>query len=121
MEVAAIDPIASMQAVNNPNLERVAEEVRAKLQRVIDNLWGGIMRSLLAYLIMALVVFSVGLCACSKKKEEAEPEKGAIEKMTDEVAHTAVKKIRTPIDQAHSAKAAEEERAKAMDKALQEQ
>jgi hypothetical protein len=68
---------------------------------------------------MAVVVFSVGLCACSKK-EKAEPqEKGAIEKMTDEVAHTAVKKIRTPIDQAHSARAVEEERAKAMDEALQ--
>ena len=76
------------------------------------------MRSLLNYLVMALVVFSVGLGACSKK-EEAEPEKGAIEKMTDEVAHTAVKKIRTPIDQARSAKAVEEERAKAMDEALQ--
>ena len=78
------------------------------------------MRRLLTYLVMALVVVSVGLCACSKK-EEGEPEqKGAIEKMTDEVAHTAVKKIRTPIDQARSAKAIEEERAKAMDEALQE-
>ena len=77
------------------------------------------MRSLLTYLAMALVVFSLGLQACSKK-EEVEPEKkGAIEKMTDEVAHTAVKKIRTPIDQAHSARAIEEERAKAMDEALQ--
>ena len=76
------------------------------------------MRSLLFCLVMALVVCSAGLCACSKK-EEVEPEKGAIEKMTDEVAHTAVKKIRTPIDQAHSAKAVEEERAKAMDEALQ--
>jgi len=76
------------------------------------------MRSLLTYLVMTLVVFSIGLYACSKK-EEVEPEKGAIEKMTDEVAHTAVKKIRTPIDQAHSARAVEEERAKAMDEALQ--
>lgn len=76
------------------------------------------MRRLLMYLVMALVVFSVGLFACSKK-EEVEPEKGAIEKMTDEVAHTAVKKIRTPIDQAHSARALEEERAKAMDESLQ--
>jgi PBP1b-binding outer membrane lipoprotein LpoB len=76
------------------------------------------MKRLLTYLVMALVVISIGIYACSKK-EEVEPEKkGAIEKMTDEVAHTAVKKIRTPIDQAHSAKAVEEERAKAMDEAL---
>lgn len=78
------------------------------------------MKRLLIYLAMALVVFSIGLYACSKK-EEGEPEKGAIEKMTDEVAHTAVKKIRTPIDQAHSARAVEEERVKAMDEALQDQ
>ena len=78
------------------------------------------MRSLLTYLVMGLVVFSIGFSACSKK-EEAEPERGAIEKMTDEVAHTAVKKIRTPIDQAHSARAVEEERVKAMDEALQDQ
>jgi len=77
------------------------------------------MRSVLTYLVATLVVFSIGFSACSKK-EEAEPEKGAIKKMTDEVAHTAVKKIRTPIDQAHSARAAEEERAKAMDEALQD-
>ena len=78
------------------------------------------MKSLLTYLVMGLVVFSIGFSACSKKEEEVEPEKkGAIEKMTDEVAHTAVKKIRTPIDQAHSARAIEEERAKAMDEALQ--
>jgi hypothetical protein len=78
------------------------------------------MRNLLTCLAVALVVFSIGLHGCSKK-EEAETEKGAIEKMTDEVAHTAVKKIRTPIDQAHSAKAVEEERAKAIDEALQGQ
>jgi hypothetical protein len=77
------------------------------------------MRKLMTYLVMALVVFSIGFFACSKKEEVEPEEKGAIEKMTDEVAHTAVKKIRTPIDQAHSARAIEEERAKAMDEALQ--
>jgi hypothetical protein len=77
------------------------------------------MRSLLNIPVMALVVLSIGLCACSKKEEREPEQKGAIEKMTDEVAHTAVKKIRTPIDQAKSAKAVEEERAKAMDEALQ--
>ena len=36
--VSAIDPIASMQAVDNPSLGEVAEQVRAKLQKVIKSL-----------------------------------------------------------------------------------
>jgi uncharacterized protein (DUF302 family) len=35
-EVAAVDPAASMQAVDNPQLAELAGEVRSKLQRVID-------------------------------------------------------------------------------------
>jgi uncharacterized protein (DUF302 family) len=38
VEVAAIDPIASMQAVQNPKLGGIAIEVQAKLKKVIDNL-----------------------------------------------------------------------------------
>ena len=34
-EVAAIDPVASMQAIDNPELKRAAEQVRAKLERVV--------------------------------------------------------------------------------------
>lgn len=37
-EVAAIDPIASMQAIENPQLQAVADQVREKLQRVINGL-----------------------------------------------------------------------------------
>lgn len=37
-EVAAVDPVASMQAVENPALEPIATDVRARLQRVIDTL-----------------------------------------------------------------------------------
>ncbi len=37
-EVAAIDPIASMQAIENPKLRGVADQVRNKLKKVIDNL-----------------------------------------------------------------------------------
>ena len=37
-EVAAIDPVASMQAVNNPELHKAAEVVRAKLKAVIARL-----------------------------------------------------------------------------------
>jgi uncharacterized protein (DUF302 family) len=35
VEVSAVDPIASMAAVGNPGLGAIANEVRAKLQRVI--------------------------------------------------------------------------------------
>ncbi len=38
VEVAAVDPIASMQAVENPVLHTVAVEVQSKLQRVIDSI-----------------------------------------------------------------------------------
>jgi uncharacterized protein (DUF302 family) len=37
-EVAAIDPVSSMQAIDNPDLIERAELVRAKLQRVIESL-----------------------------------------------------------------------------------
>ena len=37
-EVAAIDPVASMQSIDNPRLKQAAEQVRAKLSRVIDSL-----------------------------------------------------------------------------------
>ena len=38
VEVSAVDPIASMQAVKNESLGAVAEEVRDRLKKVIDNL-----------------------------------------------------------------------------------
>jgi hypothetical protein len=38
VEVAAIDPVASIQAIGNPALEPVGAEVRGKLKRAIDNL-----------------------------------------------------------------------------------
>lgn len=38
VEVAAIDPVASMQAITNPELVRAAAVVREKLARAIDQL-----------------------------------------------------------------------------------
>jgi uncharacterized protein (DUF302 family) len=38
VEVAAIDPVASMAAVDNPQLGAVGMEVRVKLQRVVASL-----------------------------------------------------------------------------------
>jgi uncharacterized protein (DUF302 family) len=38
VEVAAVDPIASMAAVDNPELGGIAVQVQAKLKRVVDSL-----------------------------------------------------------------------------------
>lgn len=38
VEVAAVDPIASMQAIDNPQLGEIAKQVRERLQRVITDL-----------------------------------------------------------------------------------
>jgi uncharacterized protein (DUF302 family) len=38
VEIAAVDPVASMQAVDNPALGEVASEVQMKLRRVIESL-----------------------------------------------------------------------------------
>ncbi len=38
IEVAAIDPVASMSAIDNPRLKEAAEAVRAKLRSVIEKL-----------------------------------------------------------------------------------
>jgi len=38
VEIAAIDPMASMQAIQNETLGAVAQEVRQRLQRVIEQL-----------------------------------------------------------------------------------
>jgi uncharacterized protein (DUF302 family) len=38
VEVSAVNPVASMQAIDNPGLAEVAKEVQAKLKRVVDEL-----------------------------------------------------------------------------------
>lgn len=37
-EIAAIDPVASMQAIDNPRLKLAAEQVQSKLRKVIESL-----------------------------------------------------------------------------------
>ncbi|MDX2215053.1 MAG: DUF302 domain-containing protein, partial [Oculatellaceae cyanobacterium bins.114] len=37
VEVAAVDPIASMQAIENPGLKEIAEQIRTKLKAAIDS------------------------------------------------------------------------------------
>ena len=38
VEVSAVDPVASMQAIDNPDLAEVAKEVQGKLKKVIEGL-----------------------------------------------------------------------------------
>lgn len=38
IEVAAVDPVASMQAINNESLGDIALEIQSKLKKVIDKL-----------------------------------------------------------------------------------
>ena len=38
VEVSAVDPVASMQAIDNPGLANLANEVRAKLKKVVEGL-----------------------------------------------------------------------------------
>ncbi len=38
IEIAAIDPMASMQAVDNPDLQGIARQVQSKLKKVIEAL-----------------------------------------------------------------------------------
>lgn len=37
-EVAAVDPVSSMQAVDNVNLSSIAQEIRTKLKKAVDSL-----------------------------------------------------------------------------------
>ena len=38
VEVSAVDPVASMMAIENPELAGIARQVREKLKKVIDGL-----------------------------------------------------------------------------------
>ncbi len=38
IEVSAIDPIASMQSIENPELQDIADQVQAKLKKVVESL-----------------------------------------------------------------------------------
>ncbi len=66
-------------------------------------------------ILLALVL------GCSKNEEPQVEEKGSVEKMTDQAAETAVKKIRTPMDKARATQDLGNDRLEEMDKALQKQ
>lgn len=73
------------------------------------------------YFLLAAAVLSVSITftGCSKEEEQVAEEKGSIEKMTDETADKAVKKIRTPINKARDTGNLGDERLEEMDKALE--
>ena len=71
-----------------------------------------------AVFITCLLVLPAG---CSKNEEPQVEEKGTIEKMTDQAAETAIKKIRTPIDKARDTQSLGDDRVEEMDKALEKQ
>ena len=71
-----------------------------------------------AVIVVLLLVLSAG---CSKNDEQQVEEKGRIDKMTDQAAETAVKKIRTPMDKARATQNLGDDRLEEMDKAMQKQ
>ena len=77
-------------------------------------------RPLYHFLGALTITFLLALSAgCSKNDEQQVEEKGRIEKMTDQAAETAVKKIRTPMDKARATQNLGDDRLEEMDKAMQ--
>ena len=67
------------------------------------------MKRIHLYLTIGLLFTALSLGGCSNNSGE-ESEKGAIRKMTDQVAHDLSHKIRSPIDKARAVKDQEEDR-----------
>ena len=67
------------------------------------------MKKIILHFALALLFATVYLWGCSSNSGE-ESEKGAIRKMTDQVARDLSHKIRSPIDKARAVKEQEEER-----------
>ena len=77
-------------------------------------------KSIYFLLTAAVLSVSITFTGCSKQEEDqVAEEKGSIEKMTDEAADKAVKKIRTPISKARDTGNLGDERLEEMDKALE--
>ena len=72
------------------------------------------------FLFTIFILFLAGslLLACTRDENEAEP--GAIEKFTDETAEEIVNSIKTPLNNAHSARDIGEDRMQDIDDAVKE-
>ena len=77
------------------------------------------MKKIVTYLAIAMFFSCTIFFSCSKK-EDKEPKKGRIDKMTDHAAEVIVEKIKTPIDRARSVKEKEKERMKGIDESLKD-
>ena len=78
------------------------------------------MLKILSYCLKGMVMLSVVFWSCSDKKEPR-PEKGAIQKMTEETAKEAAQQIRTPIEKARSVAKQQEDKNKELDDAVKKQ
>ena len=67
------------------------------------------MRKILFHITVAVLITGLSLWGCSSNSGE-EDEKGAIRKMTDEVAHDLSRRIKDPINKARAAKNQEQDR-----------
>jgi len=77
------------------------------------------MKNLFMYFVMLLSLLCIGLSACAKG-EEVEPEKGEIEKITDQIAEDAVRGIKDPINKARAVQDMEGKRLEDLDNPLDE-
>ena len=70
-------------------------------------------------LLLSLVTAAAGL-GCSREKDAAEGKSGR-DKITDQIANTAVKKITTPIQRAQETRKLGDDRLQEIDRALKKQ
>ena len=77
------------------------------------------MKRIIFHFTGAVLFTALCLWGCSSNSGE-ESEKGAIRKMTDQVAHDLSHKIRSPIDKARAAKNQEEDRLNDLEETAEE-
>jgi len=70
--------------------------------------------------MVVLLLCHAAVFSCSQK-EEAEPEKGAIEKITDQAADELTNRIRTPLEKARSAANQQADRMRAVNDNVKEE
>jgi len=77
------------------------------------------MKRIIFHYTVAVLFTVLCLWGCSRNSGE-ETEKGAIRKMTDQVAHDLSHKMRSPIDKARAAKNQEEDRLNDLEETAEE-
>ena len=79
------------------------------------------MKKLSALAVAAMLLFGIGLTACSSGEDvdELQKKKGTIDKITDKAAEKAVNKIRNPMDKARAIKGLSDQRTEAIDHATE--